>query len=69
VPADYQAYLALGRFRDALLWEMQSRTPSPGLAHFLRTYVMSSWGYMALQDWQKKLLPEESVTKAAAKTP
>ena len=60
VPADYQAYLALGRFRDALLWETQSRTPSPELARFLRTYVVSG-----LQDWQKKLLPDEPATTKA----
>lgn len=64
VPADYQAYLALGRFRDALLWETQSRAPSPELARFLRTYVLGAYGYMLLQDWQKKILPDEPVTTA-----
>ena len=38
VPDDYQAYLSLGRFRDALLWDAQVRTPDPELAQFLRTY-------------------------------
>ena len=69
VPADYQAYLALGRFRDALLWETQNRTPSPELARFLRTYVVGAYGYMLLQDWQKKILPDKPATTAATKAP
>jgi hypothetical protein len=53
VPADYAAYLSLGRFRDALLWDAQLQAPDPELARFLRTYVangvmMTSWQAEAL---------------------
>ncbi len=56
VPADYAAYVSLGRFRDALLWDTQRRTPDAELAKFLRTYVATDF----LADWQKTLLGGKS---------
>jgi hypothetical protein len=38
MPDDYRAYLALGRFRDALLLDEQRRRPDPELAKFIATY-------------------------------
>ena len=38
LPDDYRAYLALGRFRDALLLDEQRRRPDPELAKFIETY-------------------------------
>lgn len=38
VPDDYRAYLALGRFRDALLLDEQRRRPDPELATFIGNY-------------------------------
>jgi len=58
VPADYAAYLSLGRFRDALLWDTQRRTPDVELAQFLRTYVVTQPFFMT--DWQKALLADAS---------
>jgi len=60
LPPDYQAYLSLGRFRDALLWDEQRRTPDAELAKFLRTYVVEEKFFA--QDWQKAAL----VTKPTA---
>jgi hypothetical protein len=54
VPPDYAAYLTLGRFRDALLWDAQRRAPDPELAGFLRTYVVRL--IFGLTDWQQELL-------------
>ena len=62
LPPDYQAYLALGRFRDALLWDAQRRTPDAELATFLRTYVVHERDFM--QEWQKAAL---AVTPLAAR--
>ncbi len=38
VPADYQAYLALGRFREALIARTLADHPTPGLVAFAKTY-------------------------------
>jgi hypothetical protein len=38
VPETYRTYLELGRFRNALILEEAERNPSPGLAHFIKTY-------------------------------
>jgi hypothetical protein len=38
IPADYQLYLALGRFRNALLVDEQTRRHSPMLAKFIDNY-------------------------------
>jgi len=38
IPDDYQAYLDLGRFRNALLIEQQRLRPTPSLARFIATY-------------------------------
>jgi hypothetical protein len=42
VPADYAAYLSLGRFRDALLHWQLDRHPDPALRAFARTYDLIS---------------------------
>ena len=57
VPPDYQAYLSLGRFREALLWDAQRRTPDAELAKFLRTYVVKDTQF--LPGWQKELLADK----------
>jgi hypothetical protein len=38
MPESYHCYLALGRFRDALVLEALQREPSPGLTAFAETY-------------------------------
>jgi hypothetical protein len=38
VPRDYQAFLALGRFREALLGHVLAEHPAPGLAAFAKAY-------------------------------
>ena len=38
VPADYRAYLELGRFRNALILDEASRTPTPALRTFIDNY-------------------------------
>jgi hypothetical protein len=38
VPADYQLYLKLGRFRNALVTAEEARQPSPNLTKFINTY-------------------------------
>ena len=53
VPADYEAYVSLGRFRDALLWDAQLHTPDPERARFLRTYVANG---VIMEPWQAKAL-------------
>ena len=67
VPPDYQAYLSLGRFRDALLWETQRRTPNADMARFLRTYVVTNAVFQ--EGWQKEILGNQAVTTAASRTP
>lgn len=54
LPPDYQGYLSLGRFRDALVWDAQRRTPDAELAKFLRTYVVDEKVFV--QEWQKAAL-------------
>jgi len=51
-PPDYQAYLSLGRFRDALLWDAQVHSPDPERVAFLQTYQVvwapNGWRWHAL---------------------
>jgi hypothetical protein len=43
VPDDYQAYLDLGRFRDALLMHQQRIAPQENVAQFIKTYLQAPW--------------------------
>ncbi len=43
IPDDYQAYLDLGRFRNALVLERQRRQPSESLAKFINSYDLQSF--------------------------
>jgi hypothetical protein len=43
IPADYQTYLDLGRFRNALILDTQRRHPTPNLAKFISAYDLSSF--------------------------
>jgi hypothetical protein len=43
IPSDYQAYLDLGRFRNALVVEEQRRTKSPSLAKFIALYGLKPY--------------------------
>jgi hypothetical protein len=45
IPPDYQAYLALGRFRNALVLDEQRRRPSAGMDRFIDVYALA--GYAA----------------------
>jgi hypothetical protein len=63
LPPDYQAYLSLGRFRDALLWDAQRCTPDEELVKFLRTYVV---GAFHAQEWQKAALAARSTVASNA---
>ena len=38
IPADYQLYLKMGRFRNALVTAEEARQPSPNLTKFINTY-------------------------------
>src|SRR5207244_9055267 len=38
IPADYQQYLKLGRFRNALVVAEERRNPNPNLTRFIDTY-------------------------------
>jgi hypothetical protein len=38
IPADYQLYLKMGRFRNALVTAEEARQPSPSLTKFINTY-------------------------------
>ena len=38
VPADYQLYLKMGRFRNALVTAEEARQPSPNLTKFINVY-------------------------------
>lgn len=38
IPEDYQAYLDLGRFRNALVLDRQKQHPTPGLQRFITMY-------------------------------
>ncbi|HEX3132563.1 MAG TPA: hypothetical protein VHX44_03150, partial [Planctomycetota bacterium] len=63
VPKDYQAYLSLGRFRDALLWDAQRQQPDPEVRQFLRTYQLTWLPY----GWQAEALDGKPV--ASLSTP
>lgn len=43
IPDDYQTYLDLGRFRNALVLERQRRQPSDSLAQFINNYDLQSF--------------------------
>ena len=43
IPDDYQAYLDLGRFRNALVLERQRRQPSESIAKFINSYDLQSF--------------------------
>jgi hypothetical protein len=43
VPKTYQTYLALGRFRNALVLEEAKNNPSPGLNSFISTYRLEAY--------------------------
>ena len=47
VPRSYQLYLALGRFRNALILEAARKHPAPGLDTFISTYQLQ--GYQPLE--------------------
>jgi len=40
VPADYQAFIALGRFREALVRDAVGRQQSPRLREFAESYAI-----------------------------
>jgi hypothetical protein len=42
MPADYRAYLELGRFRNALLLDEARRRPSQALTEFIRGYELEA---------------------------
>ncbi len=42
-PADYRAFLELGRFRNALLLEEQRRHPTPALNDFIKNYGLQAY--------------------------
>src|SRR5205823_8055599 len=42
IPADYQAYRDLGRFRDALLLDEQRRRPTNALGEFIANYGLEA---------------------------
>ncbi len=62
-PPDYQAYLSLGRFRDALLWDAQIHSPDPERVEFLRTYQLA-WAPMG---WRRDALNRKAADKAPDK--
>jgi hypothetical protein len=41
VPADYQAYIDLGRFRDALILDEHTRDPESGIGRFVEQYMLA----------------------------
>jgi hypothetical protein len=41
VPADYRAYLELGRFRNAIILDEASKRPTPALTEFIQAYALS----------------------------
>jgi hypothetical protein len=43
VPRSYQLYLALGRFRNALILEEARKRPAPGLDGFISTYGLEGY--------------------------
>lgn len=58
MPDDYRAYLALGRFRDALLLDEQRQRPTPALEKFIDTYWVE--GDRMLRELRKLELAEEA---------
>ena len=50
IPADYQRYLALGRFRNALVVDEEARRPSPGLEKFIANYDLAPFKVSAPQE-------------------
>lgn len=42
IPHDYRAYLALGRFRNALVLDEQERHPTAALGDFIRNYQLAA---------------------------
>ena len=42
MPADYRAYLNLGRFRNALILDEYTRRPSDTLAKFIKAYDLQA---------------------------
>ena len=42
MPADYRAYLNLGRFRNALILDENARRPSENLARFIKAYDLEA---------------------------
>jgi hypothetical protein len=55
IPADYQAYLDLGRFRNAILHDAHRREPTEGLKEFINIYGMNYPVGQVVPGW-----PEES---------
>ena len=43
IPPDYQTYLDLGRFRNALILDAQRRHPTPNLGAFINAYQLSTF--------------------------
>jgi hypothetical protein len=48
VPESYQLYLALGRFRNALILDEARRRPGPGLNRFISTYQLEGYKPVAM---------------------
>jgi len=40
IPADYRAYVALGRFRNAIMLDEQMKNPTPALGSFINAYAL-----------------------------
>jgi hypothetical protein len=45
VPADYLAYLSLGRFRNALVLDEVKRHPTPELRKFVKNYQVEAFSF------------------------
>ena len=43
MPKDYRAYLALGRFRNAMVLDEQAKRPSENLGKFITNYVLEAY--------------------------
>ncbi len=44
IPADYRAYLDMGRFRNALILDELKHHPTPALQQFVKNYQLNSDG-------------------------
>ena len=53
IPPDYQAYLALGRFRNALILDDHARHPHSGLERFIQAYKLRYYAPDDDQSWPK----------------